>query len=143
MRGLIVAVVASALTTPSSAGSPQTNRVHVTSARQACRLVIRAAVVRRLSTRNLDGRLTCEPPKLYRLGYWHVRLHYIPEPDEFVGSSLVGDFAVRARDGVLLNWDITDSKPRPLQAPAQWDEQSARKPPPAPDPEPRNFWIRP
>jgi hypothetical protein len=85
----------------------------VTSQDQACEIVKRAAVEFCLSRTNLSGRYYCETmpeyPEHYRLG-----LRYEVNPDELVGSNLIGWFAVRRTDGVVLEEDIAGDRLVPL-----------------------------
>ena len=94
----------------------------VTSEQQACDVLQRAALQWCLSRRNLAGRYWCDPvpgsPEYFVLG-----LRYHPKPEEFVGqtadgwfvgSSLIGWYAVSKADGAVFNFDIETEGRTPL-----------------------------
>src|ERR1700676_4206094 len=77
----------------------------VTTSRQACAVLKRAAVTYHLSVRNLSGRYYCES-----IGdnseYFLVGLRYRVTEDELVGSNFLGWFAIRRSDSAIREWDI-------------------------------------
>ena len=85
----------------------------VTSPKQACSVLKRAAVTFHLSRRNLSGRYYCDSmgdiSEYYLLG-----LRYRVTEDEPVGSNLIGWFAVRRSDGAVLDWDVNTNQALPL-----------------------------
>src|SRR5262245_15016618 len=78
----------------------------ITSELEACEALERTAVEWCLSRTNLAGRYWCdavpESPNHYVLA-----LRYYPEPEERVGSSLIGRYAVSKADGAVSNFDVT------------------------------------
>src|SRR5262245_59727795 len=102
---VIGALLAAAL----AAGCATEGRM-VTSEREACEILKRAAVEFCLSRINLAGRYYCDP--LPQQGpYYVVGLRYETTPDELVGSNLAGWFAIRKSDGTVLKWDINEELP--------------------------------
>jgi hypothetical protein len=91
-----------------------TSRKQVTTSRQACAVLKRGAITYHLSRRNLSGRYYCDS-----IGdnseYFLVGLRYRVTADEMVGSNLLGWFAVRRADSVILEWDINEDKAFPLR----------------------------
>jgi hypothetical protein len=85
----------------------------VTTAKQACAVLKRAAVTYHLSRRSLSGRYYCDP-----IGdnseYFLLGLRYRVTEDELVGSNLLGWFAIRRSDSAVREWDINESKATPL-----------------------------
>ena len=85
----------------------------VTSPKQACSVLKRAAVTFHLSRRNLSGRYYCDSigdiSEYYLLGR-----RYRVTKDELVGSNLLGWYAVRRSDGAVLDWDINENQALPL-----------------------------
>ena len=86
----------------------------VTTSRQACAELKRAAVKYHLSRRNLSGRYYCES-----IGdnsqYFLFGLRYRVTEDELVGSNLIGWFAIRRSDSAIREWDINNDKAVPLR----------------------------
>jgi hypothetical protein len=81
----------------------------ISSEQQACQVLQRAAIEWCLSRTNLEGRYWCdaspESPENYVLA-----LRYYPEPQELVGSTLIGWYAVSKSDGSVFNYDITNEE---------------------------------
>ena len=86
----------------------------VTSPKQACSVLKRAAVTLHLSRRNLSGRYYCDSIG-DNSGYYLLGLRYRVTEDDLVGSNLLGWFAVRRSDGVVLDWDVNHSQAMPLE----------------------------
>jgi hypothetical protein len=83
----------------------------ISSEKQACEILKRAAVEFHLSTRDFTGRYYCDPlPATTRYYVLALRVSF----DEPVGSNLVGYFAVAKADGSVLDWDINEDKAAPL-----------------------------
>jgi hypothetical protein len=101
-----ILLVGFVLSTNAHAGSASSEAV-------ACALLKRAAVTYHLSRHNLAGRYYCDAlPE--RDEYYVLGLRYQVREDELVGSNLIGWFAIRKRDGLLMDWDINEDIPRPL-----------------------------
>jgi hypothetical protein len=85
----------------------------IISERQACEVLQQAAIQWCLSRTNLEGRYWCdavpESPEYYVLA-----LRYYPEPEELVGSTLIGWYAVSKTDGAVFNSDVTSGELTPL-----------------------------
>jgi hypothetical protein len=85
----------------------------VTSEEQACDVLERTALQWCLSRTNLAGRYWCdavpESPDHFVLA-----LRYYPKPEELVGSTLIGWYAVSRADGAVSNWDVTSGELTPL-----------------------------
>jgi len=97
------------------ATSPQAaDQAAVKNSRQACAKLKEAAVTYRLSRHNLTGRYYCEV-----MGHDEVNfimgLRYRLRPNEEVGSNLLGWYAIRRSDGIVLRWDINDTVTMPLE----------------------------
>jgi hypothetical protein len=73
----------------------------------------RAAITQHLSVRNLSGRYYCDSIGDHKQFYL-MGLRYRVTKDETVGSNLIGWFAIRRSDGVILDWDINEGKASPL-----------------------------
>jgi hypothetical protein len=85
----------------------------ILSQRQACSALKRVAITQHLSVRNLSGRYYCDSigddKQFYLMG-----LRYRTTKGEMVGSNLIGWFAIRRSDGVILDWDRNEGKASPL-----------------------------
>ncbi len=112
---IFVGVIAAALVLTGTA-SAQTARVG--SAQDACAILKRAAVEYRLSARELTGRYYCDyvDPPVFPDEFYLLALRYHAEPEEKVGSDLLGWFVVRISDGQLMEYDMGDEQIKPLRA---------------------------
>jgi hypothetical protein len=85
----------------------------VSTEKQACEILKRAALELCLSRRNLAGRYYCDPLPDQPF-HFVVGLRYAVTPDELVGSNLIGWYGVRKADGQVFEWDIDEDLPHPL-----------------------------
>lgn len=52
-----------------------------------------------------------------------VGLRYAVNPDELVGSNLIGWFGIRKSDGATFEWDINEDHPIPLASRCPFEVQ--------------------
>jgi hypothetical protein len=93
----------------------------ILNARQACAVLKRGAVARRLSAHDLTDRFYCDDtdPASWTKEFIILGLRYHDRPEEKVGSNLIGWFGVRRSDGELFEWNL-EGFPEPLRAPSTW-----------------------
>jgi hypothetical protein len=80
---------------------------------QACKALLRAVEKAHLVTEPVPpGHPYCEPTKPRLPGYYQFGLHYAPDewPKDWVGSDLLGWFAVRQSDGHVFAWDVAEDE---------------------------------
>ncbi|HVU18482.1 MAG TPA: hypothetical protein VHD32_16380 [Candidatus Didemnitutus sp.] len=90
----------------------------VTTEHKACEVVRAAGSRLHLANENGPGAYWCGVA-VVRKGYWVVDLHRGDEtaPDDWHGSSLVGYYGVRMKDGEVFEWNVIDETPvRPATA---------------------------
>jgi hypothetical protein len=87
----------------------------VSSPQQACKVLQHAAVTLHLSTHDHSGYYYCDSlgdtSEYYLLG---LRVRDPQRARGEIYSNLVGWFAVRRVDGVVLDWDINENQAKPL-----------------------------
>lgn len=85
----------------------------VTSETDACQVLQRAVIEWCLSRTNLASRYWCDPsPESPE--HFILALRYYPTPEELVGSTLIGWYAVSKSDGLVSHYDITNEELTPL-----------------------------
>ena len=86
----------------------------IASEAEAC-AVLTSAVPKHVQLRNAPTDYYCEPRNVSRRYYVFAFRSRHPEPPgagpEWVGSNLVGWFAVRRNDGVAIEWDMAKDGP--------------------------------
>jgi hypothetical protein len=83
----------------------------ISSEDQGCKTLLQAVETYHLVAESRPlGRPYCEPTAPRLLGYYQYGVYYAPDkwPPDWVGSALLGWYAVRRSDGRVYEWDIAE-----------------------------------